>query len=228
MGKSKKDILDIIELYKSKNAEDFYQQMQNEIKNKLAKCKDYAPHYFTDAVIDQYAEGFSIFVKKDIENGKLNLEKYITDKDSCIEDFIFDITKDTEKRYCTSLANLYFENIGNGDKEKGQEHFNKLFLSNSVNYDKYYDECEEFQIFCDSMSDENKKYFKKLRNWDFSGINSFYKWVLIISFFFISIPYLLIKKFALKSKNIPTLKELMKSDETKEMFIILSKGDLYK
>lgn len=228
MGKSKNDIFNIIELYKSKDGENFCEQMQSEIKNNLAECKKYAPHYFTDDFVDQYVEIFPTIIKEDIVNGKIDLEKYTTDTDIHIEDFIFDITKDAEKNCCKSLANIYFENIGNGDKEKGQEYFNKLLLSNSVNYDKYYNECEEFQIFCDSMSDENKKYFKKLRNWDTSGLSAFYKWTFIIAFFYISIPYLLIKKFALKSKNIPTLKEFMKSEETKEMLIILSKGDLYK
>lgn len=222
-----KNLVDIIELYKSENGRSFYEQMQDEIKKQLAECKKYAPHYFTDEVVDQYVELYPNIIKEDIENGKINLEDYINNKNKNIENLIFDLTNDTEKNCCNILANLYFENIGNGDKIKGQEYFNKLFLANSNNYNKYYKKCDEFRIFCDSMSDENKKYFKKLRNWDISELSSFYKWTFIIAFFFISVPYILIKKFALKSKNIQTLKEFMKSNETREMFIILSKGDLY-
>ena len=44
---------------------------------------------------------------------------------------------------------------------------------------------------------------------------------------YISIPYLLIKKLALKLKKTPTFDDIIKDESTKELFIILTKAKVY-
>ena len=227
MSQNTKDMMDIITNYRTKDGKSFDEQLQYEVKSILLDCQKYAPHYFTDEFIKKYLEIYPNILKKDIESGEFDLEPFELEKPNGVEDLIASVIKEREHSCCHTFSNNIFQSLGKGNRNKGQEIFNNYFLSNSSNYNKYYKNCTEFRQFYDSMSDENKNYFKKLRNWDTSGLTSFYKWVYIIAFFYISVPYLLIKRLAMKYKKIPTPNEYMNSDEVKEIFTILTKGEIY-
>lgn len=227
MNKPQELFIEKIETYKSSENKNFFEQMQSNIKNKLSKCQEYAPHYFTDEFIKDYSKSYIESIKENIYQSELQIKLSEINKKGFIENFLSDAIIDLDKICCNAFASAYFKELGKGNEAKGMQYFNNLLLSNNRNYKKYYASCSEFKTFCDSMSEELKKGFKKQRELDSQILSEFYKWVFIISFFFISIPYFLIKKYALKSYKISTLDEYVNNEMTKEMFIILSKGDKY-
>ena len=227
MDKNKKLFIEKIETYKSNENKNFFEQMQTNIENKLLQCQKYAPHYFTDEFIEDYSNSYIQIIKDKIYNSELDIKLSEINKKDFVETFLSDAITDLEKTCCNAFASAYFKELGKGNELKGQGYFNNLLLSNSKNYKKYYENCNEFKIFCDSMSEDNKKAFKKQRELDTPMLSDFYKWVYIIAFFYISIPYFLIKKYALKSKKISSVDEFVNNEMTREIFLILSKGDKY-
>lgn len=217
-----------IEIFGYKNEKEFLELFEKEAKEKLEDCQKRAPNVFTNEAVKQYVAELKNMLMEEFSKQGQGIDFFIKNNPKFLEKLKNTLTKDLEKNCCNATANIYFEAIGNGNREKGQKIFNKMFLLDNKNYQKCYRVSEEFRQFCDSMSESNKKYFKNERNGDFvSAYSSFYKWVFIISVPIISIPYLLIKKFAFKAKKIPTITEIVERVEWKEFFIILSKGDLY-
>ena len=220
-------------LYRTEDGKGVFEEIEQKSINIFENYKERAPTVFGKADSVGYVKEILTILKNNIQETEMCDEEACSSmNDDWYKNFIETRVNYIVELLCTSIAENFFEKLGNGNMEKGLKTFEEVFLEDRSNYNKLYKKSSEFRDFCDSMSDKNKKQFKSIRNFDFSSIFKLHfqilKWSFIIGFWFFSIPYYVIKKIVHKYKGFQRESNIFESQEIREIFFVLSKTSIYR